>query len=91
MKTIGQRVNIVAQAHEVIVHGRTLGGKRRSEDALDTGRVDGKARQALRDIVVQFAGKPSALVLVYREQAPAERRSIRPRRDDAGRAVQEAP
>ena len=76
VQAIRQRMDVVAQPHEIRVHRRPVAGRRHSLSAFEAGRIDGKARQALRHIVMQFSGKPSALVFMHREQAPAKRRRL---------------
>ena len=73
VQAIRQRMDVVAQPHEIRVHRCPVARRWHCLSAFEAGRIDGKAREALRHIVVQFAGKPSALVFVHGEQTPAER------------------
>ena len=74
MKSIRECVDIFAQAHQLAVDGLRSAVMCVRLTGLESGCVDCHARQALCDIIVQFASESSPLVLVRREQPPAQRK-----------------
>ena len=68
MKSIRERVHVFAQAHQPAMQRLRRATLRVRTDLFESSRVDCETCQALRHIVVQFAGKSSPLVLVSREQ-----------------------
>ena len=73
MQLVGQRVDVLAEAHELGAHrSHHLGLRAVGRSELSAAHIDRQHGQPLRHVVVQFARKQRALVLVGPDQAPAE-------------------
>ena len=72
MQLIRQRVHVLAQSHELLAQGPRNRRRGSIGSTFQATGIDGKAREALRDIVVQVASQPATLILVRGEQTAGE-------------------
>jgi hypothetical protein len=77
METIGKTMHILTQAHQFLAHlpPRAAVGSGR-QTSLGLRGVNRQPRQALRHVIVQFAGQTASLPFVGGEQLLAQTNSL---------------